>query len=329
VELAQIQAGLDMENEVTQSDNLKTIKTSSLLDNALAVVSKDGRETVVQASATIKAGLMSVTAYHFCAEQKINQILMAENNTSILQVVQHKSDHAFVLHFGIKLPNPLKDRDLVSTFVFQKLEDGGVIISTESSGHDDVPRQEGVVRFHVRRLMRFSPISPTVTRFTVTTVCDFGGSIPRFVSNTLTTPGAARNPFLALRYFNQIKPAETFEAADAKELGQLLVLDMNDVRTKRDKRLLEARLRTFVDRSAVLRGVRAALPWFEVLMFHVLRNELRVPKGSKKALAEFGEEEGKKAGRGLANALIANVSAEAGVDEWMRTYPALGEMELQ
>jgi hypothetical protein len=66
-----------------------------------------------------------------------------------------------------------------------------------------------------------------------------------------------------------------------------------------------------------------------VLLFHVLRNELRVPKGTKKALADFGEEEGKKAGRGLANALLANVSAEAAVDEWIGTYPALGEMELQ
>jgi hypothetical protein len=104
---------------------------------------------------------------------------------------------------------------------------------------------------------------------------------------------------------------------------------MDEVRTKRDTRPLEAELRTFVDRSAVLRGARAALPWFEVLLFHVLRNELHRPKGTKKALADFGEEEAKKAGRGLANALLANVSAEAAVDEWMRTYPALGEMELQ
>ncbi|GMI18824.1 hypothetical protein TeGR_g830 [Tetraparma gracilis] len=132
-----------------------------------------------------------------------------------------------------------------------------------------------------------------------------------------------------MRYFNQIKPVEAFKVADAKELGQLLVLDMDGVRGKGDTHPLEAKLRTFVDRSAVLRGVRAALPWFEVLLFHVLRNELHRPKGTKKALADFGEEEAKKAGRGLANALLANVSAEAAVDEWMRTYPALGEMELQ
>jgi hypothetical protein len=63
------------------------------------------------------------------------------------------------------------------------------------------------------------------------------------------------------------------------------------------------------------------------MLKEVLRNRLRVPKGSMKALEEFTEEDARKAGRGFANALVANATAEAAVDEWVMTYPALRELE--
>jgi hypothetical protein len=307
---------------------LKTIKTSSLLDNAVAMVSKDGRENVVQASGTIRASLMSVAAFMFCSEQGVNQIEMEETSTTANRIVQRENDHSFVSLWGMKSPSvAVHDRDGVFLYIFQKLETGHCIISAESTKHDQAPPREGVVRFYAKRLMRFSPLTPTTTRFTVTTVFDLGGHIPRFISSSVTTPAAARSPLSALRYFNQIKPWESFETDDAKELGRLLVLDTDDVRGKKARRPLEAKLRKIVGRNAVLRVVRGTFPWFEPLLVHVLRNRLGVPKGTKKALAEFGEEEGRKAGRGFANALIASASAEAAVDDWMKTYPAMGELE--
>jgi hypothetical protein len=338
-ELAQLQAGLLMESEVNllrqtvasglsqKAKALKTIKTSSLIDNAVAMVSKDGRDNIVQVSGTIRASLMSVVAYQFCAEQGHNQILMEEETRNIHRVVQHENSHSYVFHFGFKLPSPVRDRDGVLRCISQKQENGDCINSFESIEHHQVPHQDGVARAYGRRLFRFSPISPTVTRFTATSVFDLGGSIPRVISNSLTTPAAARAPLDALRYFNQVKRAESFETADAKELGQLLVLDTDNVRGKWDPDPLEAKLRTFVNRSAVLRGARSTCPWIEVMLKEVLRNRLRVPKGSRKALEEFAEEDARKAGRGLANALIANATAEAAVDEWLMTYPALRELE--
>ncbi|GMI19434.1 hypothetical protein TeGR_g7143 [Tetraparma gracilis] len=270
---------------------------------------------------------MSVVAYMFCAEQGHLRITAEEDGVNMSRVVQHANNHALVWHWGMSWPSPLSDRDGVFALVVQPLENGECIMSVESIEHDRAPRREGVVRLHARRLMRFKPLSPTTTRFTITTVFDLGGSIPRFISDSFTTPVAARAPLDALRYFNQVKAAKSFEAADAKELGQLLVLDTDNVRGKRDPDPLEAKLRTFVDRSAVLRGARSTCPWIEVLLKEVLRNRLRVPKGSMKALEEFTEEDARKAGRGFANALVANATAEAAVDEWVMTYPALSELE--
>jgi hypothetical protein len=320
-------SGLHSFSSLEANAALKIIKTSALLDDAVAMVSKDGRENIVQASGKILASLMSVVAYMFCEEQGFNQILMEEESVYVHNVLEHENDHALIFHWGATMPSPLHDRDGVFRAIFQELENGVCIVSIESTEHDRAPPREGVVRLYVKRMWRFSPLTPTTTRFTATTVFDLGGSIPRFVSDSVTTPIAARSPLAAIRYFIQVKPVETFEAADAKELGQLLVLDTDNVRGKRNPDPLEAKLRTFVDRSAVLRGARSTCPWIEVMLKEVLRNRLRVPKGSVKALEEFTEEDARKAGRGLANALVANATAEAAVDEWTKTYPALRELE--
>ncbi|GMI26772.1 hypothetical protein TeGR_g1918, partial [Tetraparma gracilis] len=117
------------------------------------------------------------------------------------------------------------------------------------------------------------------------------------------------------------------DGQDARALGQLLVHEMEPVRAKKRPEQLEAKLHTFVYRTTVLRELADVYPWFERLLLEALRNRLRVPKGSMKALAEFTEEDARKAGRGFANALVANATAEAAVDEWVMTYPALGELE--
>jgi hypothetical protein len=307
---------------------LKIIKTSSLLDNAVAMVSKDGRENIVQASGTIRASFMSVAAYMFCAEQGFHQITMEESGVNQHRVVQHENDHALVFHWGFNLPSPVSDRDGVFRCIIQMLEDD-CIMSAESIEHDQAPHQEGVVRIFARRLLRFSPVSPAVTRFTVTTTFDVRGSIPSFITKSFTTPAAARAPLAALRYFNQVKRAETFEAADAKELGQLLVQDTDKVRGKKDRRPLEAALSKIVDRSAVLRGARSRFPWFAPMLVEVLRNQVHRPSKTLTPLAEFGEEEGRKVGGAFALLQLKKVSPAAAVEAWISGNPALGALKVE
>jgi hypothetical protein len=279
----------------------------------------------------------------FCMEQGHFTIRMEENSLNVHRVVEHVSDHAMVFHWGLKMPLPMDDRDMVTLCVVKKEADGDCIFSAESTEHDLAPagRPKGVVRVRVKRLLRFSPISPTVTRFTVTTVFDMCGSIPGFISTHITTPAAARAPLNALRYFNQIKPAEAFEAADGTELGLLLVQYMGGKLFTKvtgglfvDDSVQRWKLTTFVDRSAALREARERYEWFEVLLFEILQNRSRVPKGPDKALADFEEEDARTAGRAFANALSANLlsrdsPAAAAVDEWLRAVPAIGELEQQ
>ena len=154
---------------------------------------------------------------------------------------------------------------------------------------------------------------------------DLGGSIPRFISTSFTTPAAAAAPLSALRYFNQVKAAESFEAADGKELGQLLVLDTNKVRGRKDRRPLEAELSKLADRSAVLRGARSRFPWFATMLVEVLRNQVHRPSNTLTPLAEFGEEEGKKVGGAFALLQLKKASPTAAVEAWISGNPALGD----
>jgi hypothetical protein len=318
-----------MEKSVNQSEEVQTIKTPSLIDRAVAIVSKDGRANTVQASGTIRASLMSVVAYIYCSEQGVSQLQLEENGVNIHRTVEHENDHAVIFQWGSEFPRPLHGRDGVFRCIIKKLEDGGCIVSAMSIEHEQVPPRDGVVRVFARRLMRFSPITPTTTRFTSTSVFDLGGSIPRFVSASFTTPSAARTPLSTLRYFNQMKRTESFEAADGTELGHLLVLDTNEVRRKTGRRPLEAKLARVVDRHAVLRRTRGRFTWFEGMLVEVLRNQVKLPSKLLAPLAEYGEEEGRRVGGAFGRMQLKKVSPAAAVEGWIAAYPALGDLKRE
>jgi hypothetical protein len=328
-ERKQIEEGLEMEAEVNNSSALKPIKVSTpLLDKAVAMTSKDGQHNIVQSSATVRAPLMDVVAYLFCLEQAINDLLKEERGVNVHNVLGRENDHTAMYHWGMRAPAPLSHRDFVFRCVYKQLAVGEHIASIKSTEFGVAPAQN-TVRGSATRLLRFTAVTPNVTRFIATSTFDLCGSIPRFVSDTIAISAGANAPLIAIRYFLQIKETAELDAdgQDARVLGQLLVHEMEPVRAKKRPEQLEAKLHTFVYRTTVLRELADVYPWFERLLLEALRNRLRVPKGSMKALAEFAEEDARKAGRGFANALVANATAEAAVDEWMKSYPALGELE--
>ncbi|GMI27428.1 hypothetical protein TeGR_g4072, partial [Tetraparma gracilis] len=232
-ERKQIQEGLKMEAEVTESTDLKPIKISTpLLDKAVAMTSKDGQHNIVQSSATIRAPLMDVVAFLFCIEQEVNKIRDSETGARN-ELLESKNEHCLVMQFGVRFPRPLSHRDTVLRTIYQELESGDHVLSITSTEHAAAARRDNTVRFTGSRLFRFSQITPTVTRFTATATFDLCGSIPKFISDTLTTPTAVRAPLYTLGYFINIKENADLDAAgqDARALGQLLVHEMEPLET--------------------------------------------------------------------------------------------------
>jgi hypothetical protein len=192
--------------------------------------------------------------------------------------------------------------------------------------HEEAPAEPNVVRARMLRAYRIVETAPGVCKLSVTTQMDVRGSIPRKVNTAFMAPALSVAPLNALRFFVHVKDPAGTEAADAKVLGQLLVLDMDNVRLKRDKRRLEVKLRTFVDRTAVLREARRRFPWIETLLVEVLRNQVHRPSHSLTPLAEFGEEEGRKVGGTFGLIQLKKASPAAAVEAWISGNPALGDL---
>ncbi|GMI24568.1 hypothetical protein TeGR_g5832 [Tetraparma gracilis] len=315
-----------MEASAEQNADQRPIKTPSVLDNAYMVTSKDGSVSTVRALGTIRASADKVAAqlFNFLDTMYINL-----TDTATRKLLGQPNDRHIIVHIQEPAPSPFRDRDFVLCMVYTPISATEHFIAAIDVEHEEAPVQSGVVRASLLRSLRILQIAPGVCRLTITSQMDVRGSVPRKVNNTFVAPMLSVAALSTVRLFMHVKDPAAMEAADAKVLGQLLVLDMNEVRGKSDAQQLEGKLGTFVDRTAALRSVQDEFPWFETLLLEALRNRLRLQKGSSKALADFKEEDARKAGRAFANALVANVTPVAAVDEWVMTYPALGELELR
>ncbi|GMI26526.1 hypothetical protein TeGR_g9484 [Tetraparma gracilis] len=328
-ERKQIEEGLKMEAEVTNSSALKPIKMSTpLLEKAVAMTSKDGQHNIVQSSAIVRAPLMDVVAFMAGAEAEYMQIVMDERKSNVWKVLEHMNEHCFVLHWGLVFPSPLQNREAVLKCIFQALQ-GDCILSLESTEHDAAVRQGDVVRVQFKRLLRFSSVSPSLTRFTATSTFSIGGAVPKFVSDTLTTPAAVRSPINTIGYFLQVKETAELDAAgqDARALGQLLVHEMEPVRTKKRPEELEAKLHVFFYRTTVLREFADVHRWFPKMLFQVLRNKPSRPRTTQAKLTDFTERDAVITGRAMKMLMLSNATPDAAVDEWILTFPALQELE--
>jgi len=67
--------------------------------------------------------------------------------------------------------------------------------------------------------------------------------------------------------------------------------------------------------------------FFQPMMVRVVENKLRTAGDMKSKLCCVSVKEGRRVGAGLALALATNLTAEAGVDEWIGTYRCLGELD--
>ncbi|GMI28074.1 hypothetical protein TeGR_g1263 [Tetraparma gracilis] len=321
-ERKQIKEGLDMEAEVNGASVLKAIKVSTpLLDKAVAVTSKDGQHNIVQSSATVRAPLMDVLSFMFCLGQEVNKIVAGESGTSAA-LLESKNEHCLVMQYRIQLPRPFSHRDMVLCAVYKELESGDHALSITSTEHAAATKRGNAIRFTGTRLLRFSQVTPTVTRFTATATFDLGGHIPRFISDTITTPAASRAPLYTLGYFLQIKETAEFDAAgqDARALGQLLVHEMEPVRN--NNKLLEARLHVFLFRTTVLRELTDARPWFEALLHQVLLNEAQIKNKLVSGVEGFTPEDGRATGAKLA-LLLLKKQPQTAVDV-MRLFSGAG-----
>ena len=126
-------------------------------------------------------------------------------------------------------------------------------------------------------------------------------------------------------YFQRIRELGDWDEDDGRCVGEMLMAKSHDDREKIKKKRR--------DLFKEVRGLREADKkygaWYHAMMMRVLENQLRPIFECNTKLCNVSEKEGEMIGAGLAMSIAANLTAEAGVDEWILRYPALKELDRQ
>ncbi|GMI32872.1 hypothetical protein TeGR_g14861, partial [Tetraparma gracilis] len=102
---------------------------------------------------------------------------------------------------------------------------------------------------------------------------------------------------------------------DARALAQLLVHEMEPVRTKKRPEHLEAKLHIFFYRTTVLRELADVHPWVSEMLYQVLRNLPSRPRTTKAKLVDFTKRDAVITGRAMKVLMLSNATSDAAVDE--------------
>ncbi|GMI22453.1 hypothetical protein TeGR_g9139 [Tetraparma gracilis] len=133
-------------------------------------------------------------------------------------------------------------------------------------------------------------------------------------------------------YFAFVRPAADFDEGDGVELGRLIYYQLSKLRKNSDE--LREELDTFIKRTTVLRECAYQHRFIDELLFHVIRNKVRV--GAVQAnfavntgLAFITSNETGRIGKSLAKVLMTNTTSGAATDEYISKYPALEELAAE
>jgi hypothetical protein len=130
-----------------------------------------------------------------------------------------------------------------------------------------------------------------------------------------------------MQYFADTRAPADYHTAETTELGHLVYLQLRPHR-RTEEALMDAVLKA-LERVHVLRVAHARYPWFDEILFHIMRNRVRPATATATPLKDFTAVDASKAARSFPNVLVGSATSAAAVDEWIMTYPGLEELESE
>jgi hypothetical protein len=245
---------------------------------------------------------------------------------------ESSSDHSLCAKAEIPLPAPFQNRELVSRSLWKKLDDEIFFVALTSCEHDEFPRRAGVVRMNIRRSFKLTKIGPKLTKLEASASLDMGGVIPRRINDSVTIPAFARSLAAMTMYYACVRPADFFDEGDGTVLGRLLFLKLHPHRQNKD--LLNEKVLDIIRMTNVLRSAQAKYRFFDEFLLHIIRNKMKIGASQTSfvvdtPLVALTANEAGRIARSFPMAMMANVTAEAAVDEFILAYSALAELDCE
>jgi hypothetical protein len=148
------------------------------------------------------------------------------NTRGGLTVGERPNDHHMVARMYVPMPYPLQDREIVTITHWEKLSESEFLLAQSSGDHDCFPRSPEMVRVIMKRVLKFTVLSPTLTKVEIKAQIILGGRITPRINNLIVRPLMANTPVSSFRFFLFTRPADGYDEGDATELGRFLMLKL-------------------------------------------------------------------------------------------------------
>ena len=277
------------------------------------------------ASATVRASAEQVLASVWDTLARANAV---SDDLEKAVDLRH-NDHHMVIYIRKKVPGIIDDRDFLARVMWRKKQDGSfevVTTPTESSARGGMQK---TVRAKFPSTMRIVRVGENETRLEYVIQPDSGGALPAWLMARYMGSNLAYVTDIQ-RYFEALRGLEELDEEGGVALGNLLVSETKEEHHhERGESRVKARIRVLFKNHVGLKELGERWPWFEEFLAKVVANKLRPAGDSKVKLCNMTEKEAKVIGGALASATLANLTANAAVDEWILRYPAMGELERE
>ena len=315
------------------STRAKTIGMTSPLTTAKIAYEQGDNHAWGWATTSVRARPEEVLALVWDVDRRT-----AFRDDDVLRNVDEQVNGHNRLHYIRKDYKKLKvvrDRDFLNRCIWKKDGQGGFVyvITPEESG-EHAARGIGAVRGKYPSTMNIKRKWNNETTIEYVIRPDAGGHIPNFIMTMQMRKSLGRLQELQ-EYFFSLRGLEEWDKKDGVAVGEMLVHKTKEEKIRELKKgsmtasesFAEARMRALLGNIRGLREATARYAWLEAMLGAVVHNKLRIAADMDCKMCDVSVREGRTVGCGLAMALATNLTAEAGVQDWIGRYRCLGELD--
>jgi len=321
----------------------KLVMASPLTDAKVAF--KDGDSHAWgYAKTTVRATTTEVLSYKWDAYRRSTR----REDDLERNVVSRVNEHNFLFYYRKRSPHDLiADREFLNRCVWKKSDKGYIFVtSPESSAerpehgprlsslHGRLSRRSSTVKRRSVRgrlpcTMRITRKSDKETTIELVSHPDAGGAVPNFILNRSIGEQLA-NVSEIQEYFLALRGVEEWDDDDAREIGEVMCIKRKaEKHPEKGENKQRARMRVLFATFKGLEEITEKYEFFEPMMARVVRNTLKPAGSCSTKLCSVSVKEGETIGRGLAMSMASNLTAQAGVDEWINRFRCLKVLDKE
>jgi hypothetical protein len=254
----------------------------------------------------------------------------AKNGGSVLTIIERGNDHSLITKFDLKMPYPLLNRQLITQILWEKTGEGEYFFSQTTCTHPACATPRDTVRMDLTRTMKLKQISPSLTSILAIGNVHLCGNFPPSINKAITIPQTLAGPPNLMLYFAAVRPEDEFDDGDSAELGQLAFYKLYPHHKHNDT--LRKEINELISLVSVFRACQAKYGFLDEFLFHIMKNKTKIGAAqtgfnAKTPLAALTTDKAGLIAISFPRLLMTNVNGEGAVDEFVLTFPALGDLD--